>query len=69
MSTDIAPTTTAPAQLEEGAKKPTGAVNHEEYGHETEMEDLSKPADEQQVDVTPEDVSTSCVRSFVIVAE
>lgn len=62
MSTDIAPTSTkAPAELEAGPKKPTaaGTVNHEEFGNETELEDMRKPTDDQQVDVTPEDVGIS----------
>jgi len=71
MSNDISPITpaaTAPntnttstiSEVEDGKKK--NQVNHEEFGNETEMDDLRKPTDEQRIDVTPEDVSLSCFR-------
>jgi hypothetical protein len=64
MATDISPTTPAtvsstgtpapiPAGMDDGRKK--NNVDHEEFG-DTEMEDLRKPADEQRIEVTPEDV-------------
>ena len=56
MSNDISPTTppAVSANGDEGRKKST--VNHEEFGDETEMDDLRKAADEQRIEVTPEDV-------------
>jgi hypothetical protein len=39
--------------MDDGRKK--NNVDHEEFG-DTEMEDLRKPADEQRIEVTPEDV-------------
>jgi hypothetical protein len=63
MSNDISPVTpaaTAPtiSEVEDGKKKTQ--VNHEEFGNETEMDDLRKPSDEQRIDVTPEDVCFLC---------
>jgi hypothetical protein len=49
-----APTTNTVSEVEDGKKK--SQVNHEEFGNETEMDDLRKPSDEQRIDVTPEDV-------------
>ena len=54
MSNDISPTPVSVGVVEDGKKK--GHVNHEEFG-ETEMDDLRKVADEQRIEVTPEEVS------------
>jgi len=54
MSNDISPTPVPVGVVEDGKKK--GHVNHEEFG-ETEMDDLRKVADEQRIEVTPEEVS------------
>lgn len=58
MSNNISPITpsTAPAtatNIEDGKKK--NNVDHEEFG-DTEMDDLRKVADEQRIEVTPQDV-------------
>ena len=63
MSNDISPTAppAAPINADDGKKKNT--VNHEEFGNETEMDDLRKAADEQRIEVTPEDVRFSSLRT------
>jgi hypothetical protein len=54
MSNDISPTPiSGGAVVEDGKKK--NNVNHEEFG-ETEMDDLRKVADDQRIEVTPEEV-------------
>jgi len=54
MSNDISPTpVSGPGVVEDGKKN--NNVNHEEFG-ETEMDDLRKIADDQRIEVTPEEV-------------
>lgn len=65
MSNDISPPTAAavvpapvhPIEAGSGKKNGSGTVDHEEYGNETEMDDMRKPTDDQRIEVTPEDVS------------
>lgn len=54
MSNDISPTPNSGGTVVEDGKKKDN-VNHEEFG-ETEMDDLRKPADDQRIEVTPEEV-------------
>jgi hypothetical protein len=61
MSNDISPTPiSGGAAVEDGKKK--NNVNHEEFG-ETEMDDLRKVADDQRIEVTPEEVRFFCSRA------
>jgi hypothetical protein len=64
MSNDISPTPVSGGAVVEDGKKKTN-VNHEEFG-ETEMDDLRKVGDEQRIEVTPEEVGSSCSQGWKV---